>query len=241
MKLLIVEDEPLIAQRLMREAQNYFVEKLGQLNHCDDIDEALALLNHERFDLLLLDLNLLGCDGFKILQLNQMHNIKGSTSFQTIIVSAHTERAVTAFGFGVIDFVPKPFSQERLILAFERYEARQVSATQTGSLVIRKMGNIELLAFAEIDYVQADGHYCKIVCCNGQQHFYEKSLENMLRILPAHFVRIHRSYVLNMQHFKRLLIEAGGKYSVDTEFSKEIPVSRAMYPRIKELLAATPM
>ncbi|MFZ6780312.1 LytR/AlgR family response regulator transcription factor [Undibacterium sp. Ji83W] len=239
MKLLIVEDEPLIAQRLLREARHYFGPKLVQLHHCDDVDDALALLEKTNFDLLLLDLNLLGHDGFKILQLKHMASNENAISFHAIIISAHTERAVTAFGFGVVDFVPKPFSQERLFLAFERYEQGQPSNNKDASLVIKKMGNIELLAIADIDFLQADGHYSKIVCCDGQQHFHEKSLENMLQILPENFLRIHRSYVVNMQHFKRLSIAAGGKYSVDTNFSKEIPVSRSMYPKLKEILGAS--
>jgi two-component system response regulator LytT len=237
MKLLIVEDEPLIAQRLLREAQQYFGAKLHQLSHCDDIDDALELLGQTKFDLLLLDLNLLGQDGFKILQMSQNHGADTVGNFQTIIISAYTDRAVTAFGFGVIDFVPKPFSQERLFLAFQRYESRQQSSQTAGRLMIKRMGNIELLAIADIDYVQADGHYSKIVCCDGQQYFHEKSLENIVGVLPANFVRIHRSYVLNMQYFKRLTIEAGGKYSVDTEFSNAIPVSRGMYPKLKAILA----
>ncbi|MFZ6638208.1 LytR/AlgR family response regulator transcription factor [Undibacterium sp. TC4M20W] len=239
MKLLIVEDEPLIAQRLLREARHFFGTKLTQLDHCDDIDEALALLAATDFDLLLLDLNLLGDDGFKILQLKHMASNENAISFQAIIISAHTERAVTAFGFGVIDFVPKPFSQERLFLAFQRFEQSQPSENKSASLVIKKMGNMELLLIADIDFLQADGHYSKIICCDGQQHFHEKSLDNMLQILPDNFVRIHRSYVVNMQHFKRLAINAGGKYSIDTKFSKEIPVSRSMYPKIKELLGAS--
>lgn len=236
MKLLIVEDEPLIAQRLLREAQHYFGAKLDQLSHCDDIDDAQELLGQTRFDLLLLDLNLLGHDGFKILQMSQNQGVD-IHNFQTIIISAYTDRAVTAFGFGVIDFVPKPFSQERLFLAFQRFESRQQSNQPTGRLMIKRMGNIELLAIADIDYIQADGHYSKIVCCDGQQYFHEKSLENIVGVLPANFVRIHRSYVVNMQHFKRLTIEAGGKYSVDTEFSNAIPVSRSMYPKLKSILA----
>lgn len=235
MKLLIVEDEPLIAQRLLREVQQYFGVKLHQLSHCDDIDDALELLGQTKFDLLLLDLNLLGHDGFKILQMSQNHG--ADNNFKTIIISAYTDRAVTAFGFGVIDFVPKPFSQERLFLAFQRFESRQQSNQTAGRLMIKRMGNIELLAIADIDYIQADGHYSKIVCCDGQQYFHEKSLENMVSVLPENFVRIHRSYVLNMQHFKRLTIEAGGKYSVETEYSNAIPVSRAMYPKLKAMLA----
>ncbi|MBY0572826.1 MAG: LytTR family DNA-binding domain-containing protein [Undibacterium sp.] len=248
MKLLIIEDEPLIAQRLIREAQHYFGAKLSQLSHCEDIEEAQMLMNTVHFDLLLLDLNLSGHDGFNLLQSRQIQNGGSVANFQTIIVSAHTERAVTAFGFGVIDFVPKPFSQERLFVAFERFERvehfeqlvqRQSADHPAATIVIKKMGNIELLALVDIDHIQADGHYSNIVCCDGQQHFYEKSLEQLLRSLPTHFLRIHRSYILNMHHFKRLSIGAGGKYSVDTRFTNEIPVSRAMYPKMKEILGAT--
>jgi two-component system, LytTR family, response regulator LytT len=233
MNILIIEDEPLIAQRLMREVRSYFENQLERLIHADDLYEAQDHMEKIAFDLVLLDLNLYGQDGFKLLKLSS------ASAFHTIVVSAHADRAITAFEFGVLDFVAKPFSQERLFQAFERYSQKRAhSHDKTRSLAIKKMGVIELISIDEVDHIQADGHYSKIFTCNGTTHFHDKSIEKILNILPRNFMRVHRSYVVNMRYFVRLKIETGGKYWVDTKFSNEIPVSRAFYSAIKEYVGS---
>ena len=108
MNVLILEDEPLIAQGLEREVRAHFGARLATLALHDNVPQALAALTQEKVDLLLLDLHLHGADGYDLLRL------ASKTRFQTIIVSAHAERSITAFEFGVLDFVAKPFSRERL-------------------------------------------------------------------------------------------------------------------------------
>jgi two-component system response regulator LytT len=230
MNVLIVEDEPLIAQRLMREVRIFFGERLGQLTHSDDIDEVLGSLRTGAVDLVLLDLNLHGDDGFRLLQL------ASAGAFRTIVVSAHAERALRAFDFGVLDFVAKPFSQARLRQAFQRY-ADSVGENKPRSLLVKKMGSIELLAIDRINHVRADGHYTQVQMCDGSVHFHDSALDKLMDILPQHFLRVHRSYAVNMQHFARLRIEAGGKYLIDTHYAADIPVSRTLYPQVRSALS----
>ncbi|XLZ72480.1 LytTR family DNA-binding domain-containing protein [Massilia sp. SR12] len=230
MRVLIVEDEPLIAQRLAREVRAFFGEHLQGLVMGDDIDEVLATLRAGEVDLLLLDLNLHGDDGFRLLQL------VGEGTFRTIVVSAHAERAVRAFDFGVLDFVAKPFSQARLLQAFQRF-AENAGAARARSLLVRRMGGIELLPIDKISHIRADGHYSQVQMGDGGCHLHDSSLDRLLEVLPPHFLRVHRSYAVNMQHFVRLHIEAGGKYSIDTLFATGIPVSRTLYPIVRNSLA----
>ncbi|MES2015998.1 MAG: LytTR family DNA-binding domain-containing protein [Pseudomonadota bacterium] len=233
MNILIIEDEPLIAARLVREVRAFFGAAVQRLVHHDDLDELAESVAAGGFDLVLLDLNLYGQDGFNLFKL------AGAARFQTIIVSAHVERALTGFDFGVLDFVAKPFSQDRLFQAFQRYQdSRDDNRSRTGSLVVKRMGNIALLPIDEIDHIQADGHYSKVMMRDGAAHFHDKPLDKLIAMLPDFFVRVHRSYAFNMRHFKRLNVEAGGKYSVATQFSEAIPVSRALYPALKESLAS---
>lgn len=229
MRVLIVEDEPLIAQRLAREVRTFFRERLQALSHGDAIEEVLASLQAGTVDLLLLDLNLHGDDGFRLLQ------TVGEGAFRTIVVSAHAERAVRAFDFGVLDFVAKPFSQARLVQAFQRYAA-SANEPRARSLLVRKMGGIELLPIDRINHICADGHYTQLQMCDGSGHFHDYSLDKLLDVLPPQFLRVHRSYAVNMQHFARLRIEAGGKYLIDTHFTTGIPVSRTLYPLVRTAL-----
>ncbi len=230
MNILIVEDEPLIAQRLEREVRGFFGSRLGKLALGEDVDEVLAVLRAGEVDLLLLDLNLHGDDGFRLLELVN----KGR--FSTIIVSAYPERAVHGFDFGVLDFVAKPFSQARLHRAFQRYADRAAHG-EARSLIIKKMGCIELLSFDEISHIRADGHYTRVHMCDGSGHFHDSSLDKLMAALPANFLRVHRSYAVNMRHFVRLHIEAGGKYLIDTLVEQGIPVSRSLYPAVRSALA----
>jgi two-component system response regulator LytT len=231
MNVLILEDEPLIAQGLEREVRAHFGARLTALAQHDNVPQALAALaqeqGQEQVDLLLLDLHLHGADGYDLLRLAR------GAPFQTIIVSAHAERSITAFEFGVLDFVAKPFSRERLHKALQRYTGRHA---QAASLAVKKRGALEWIAMAEIDHVQADGHYSNIVLRSGEQCFHDMAIDKLMALLPPHFLRVHRSYIVNSMGFKRLQIAAGGKYALDTQTSTGIPVSRGSYPALKQRL-----
>ena len=231
MNVLILEDEPLIAQGLEREVRAHFGARLRNLVLHDNVPQALAALaqkqGQEQVHLLLLDLHLHGADGYDLLRMAK------NAPFQTIIVSAHAERSITAFEFGVLDFVAKPFSRERLHKALQRYTGRH---TEAASLAVKKRGALEWIVLADIDHVQADGHYSNIVLRSGEQCFHDLAIDKLMALLPTHFLRVHRSYIVNSLGFKRLQIAAGGKYALDTQTSTGIPVSRGSYPALKQRL-----
>lgn len=230
MNVLIVEDEPLIAQRLAREVRAFFGPRLTKLAQGEDVDDVLDILRAGEVDLLLLDLHLHGEDGFRVLEL------VNEGRFRTIIVSAYAERALQGFDFGVLDFVAKPFSQVRLHQAFQRY-ADSLERGSARSLLVKKMGGIELLPFDKICFIRADGHYTQLRMSDGSEHFHDCALDKLMATLPAHFLRVHRSYAVNMRQFARLRIEAGGKYLIDTLTERDIPVSRSLYPAVRNVLA----
>src|SRR2546430_1173887 len=114
MRLLLVEDEPPIARRLEKMVRELLQERLAKLQVVERLLGAEAFLSRENIDVLLLDLNLHGSSGFTLLE----KAVAGS--FHTIIVSANTDQALRAFEHGVLDFVPKPITLERLQIALER-------------------------------------------------------------------------------------------------------------------------
>lgn len=230
MRILIVEDEPLVAQRLRREVGIFFGAHLQRVALCDTLADTRAILREEQFDLVLLDLNLHGEDGFKLL------DTAGRASFNTIVVSAYAERALTAFDVGVLDFVAKPFSQARLVQAFQRH-LDSGAAARTRKLLVRRLGDIELVEIASISHVVADGHYAEIALADGSTRFHDKPIEKLLESLGAGFLRVHRSYAVNLTHVLRLTVAPGGRYGIDTRFAKSIPVSRSLYPEVKAALA----
>jgi two-component system, LytTR family, response regulator LytT len=231
MRILIVEDEPLVAQRLRREAATFFGARVRRVVHCDTLEASVALLGEEQFDLVLLDLNLHGEDGFNLLA------AAGRTPFNTIVVSAHAERALTAFDVGVLDFVAKPFSQARLAQAFQRH-LDSATGMRSRKLLVRRLGDIELVDIDAISHARADGHYAELTLADGSTRFHDQPLDKLVAVLGEGFLRVHRSYAVNLAHVLRLTVGAGGRYGLDTRFATAIPVSRTRYHELRIALGA---
>ncbi|MBM9590980.1 helix-turn-helix domain-containing protein [Leptospira sp. 201903075] len=115
MKILILEDEPVHAKYLTKLLNTIPGLLIDEIHHVTSIDEADVHLKQTSIDLFFLDLNIFGSDGFEVLDRIP------TTTMSTIIVSANTDNAIRAFEYGVIDFIAKPVSEDRLRLALERY------------------------------------------------------------------------------------------------------------------------
>lgn len=230
MKLLIVEDEPIIARRIRRMVTSELRDKPFDLAIRHSLSEGLAFLKHHEIDLLFLDLNLNGEDGFVLLQ------SLVASPFHTIIVSAYKERALEAFEYGVLDFVPKPFKEMRLIQALNRFTRQDPGSpdSQAKYLAIQKRGRIVLLEIRKLAYIQGAGIYSELVFQEGRKEIHNKTLEKLSQLLPAQFDRIHKSYIVNNQLVRELSIQPGGKYAVLLSDGTSLPVSRSRYKGLKE-------
>ena len=140
MRILVVEDEPVIARRLLRLLGEILQQPAGSIDSARSFDVAQTMLQQNQYDLLCLDLNLHGQDGFDLLA------AAVAGRHQTIVISANTDRALTAFEYGVVDFVPKPFDRERLAQALSRVSAthRPQSTARQGADVSRRQQNPDL-------------------------------------------------------------------------------------------------
>ena len=231
MRILIVEDEPLLAQRLERFCREILGERLEAIRVASLFSEASARLDESPIDLLLLDLNLHGRDGMQLLASSV------AASFHTIIVSANTDQALRAFEYGVIDFVPKPFSRERLAQAIQRATERDGrAATAAKFLAVRKHGKVELVAIDRVLYVEGAGAYAELVLDDGRRELHDKTLEKLHALLPPVFARIHKSYVVRMTAVKALHTQEGSHYEVELKSGLRLPVGRTRYKEIREKL-----
>ncbi len=231
MKVLIVEDEPLVAQRLARFCREVLGDALEKLQLASGRDEAGAWMAENPCDVALLDLNLEGQDGMELLKLSV------ASSFHTIIVSANTDRALEAFQYGVLDFVPKPFTRERLAQALARVSSplgRAAFAART--LAVKKAGRVELVAVDDILYVQGAGNYSELVLVNGRRELHDKTLEKLEAVLPADFQRIHKSYLVRMSTMKALHAAEGSHYEAELKNGTCLPIGRGRYKEIREKL-----
>ncbi|MBL9201408.1 MAG: response regulator transcription factor [Opitutaceae bacterium] len=231
MRVLVVEDEPVVARRVAQFARRILGERLEWLQVSATFGEAQSTLAGTPIDVLLLDLNLDGSDGMSLLDAHV------SRSFHTIIISANADQALAAFERGVIDFVAKPFSEQRLAEALRRVtdpEARSPHAARY--LAVRKSGRIELVGVDDVLYVRGADDYSELVLRDGRRELHDKSLERLQGLLPADFERIHRSYLVRLSAAKALRPQEGSGYELELRSGERLPVGRTRYPALRERL-----
>ncbi|TDQ10993.1 LytR/AlgR family response regulator transcription factor [Pedobacter metabolipauper] len=228
MNILIIEDEARIAKRLQRMTAGFFGNKPTEIIICDSLQKGLSHISSKPVDLLLLDLNLNGDNGFEVLELMV------SASFHTIIVSANTDKAITAFAYGVLDFVPKPFDQDRLFRALGRFLAPAIKTHEDIKyLAVKTAGQVKLISITEVMYIKGAGIYTELHLKNGRQELHDKSLELLEQLLPVSFQRIHRSYIVNMEYAEKILVQPGSRYGVSLKNEEILPVGRSKYKELR--------
>lgn len=230
MRILICEDEPLIRSRLLRLCQEY-AQQQARFDAVATTEEAVDRLERTAYDALLLDLNLEGEDGFELLRRCT------AGRYQCVVVSAHRERALEAFELGVLDFVAKPFSRERLHAALDRL--LQVSSFRTGAL--RYLGvwrakAVATVAVDDIQWVRADEALSELCLSNGRRELHEKSLAALAQLLPHDFVRCHRSYLVNLKHIAEFHCASGSRYWLRLRDGSELPVGRSHVANLRAAL-----
>ena len=232
MKILIVEDERPIVKYIDRLCRNILGQEIESIDSFYTLDSASEFLFKQSIDLCLLDLNLNGQDGFELLKL------AASGSFHTIIISANTDKAIEAFKFGVLDFIPKPFDEDRLKLAFERYFDRlKTDNTSVKYLTIRKNKQTHVIHIENILFFKAAGIYVEVYLKTGEIEILDKTMDRLDQLLPDSFMRIHRSCIVDLSQIDYYEHTGGGTYQVITKKRTILPLSRQKYKELQALLS----
>jgi two-component system response regulator LytT len=216
MRIAIVEDEAVVARRLERMVTAIVAG--ASIRVAPTLDAALDLIRTSTIDLLFLDLNLNGRDGFRLLE------EAAAARFQTIVVSAHHDQALRAFDYGVTDFVAKPWSEERLRTALDRVTTRQPRG-RAHSVVLRKGRELRTIPAADIVYARGADDYAELHLLDGTNHLHEKTLSALETLLPPQFVRVHRSYLVNLTRARAL--RTTPRLTLVMEDESLVPVGRA--------------
>ncbi len=227
MNILIVEDESRIAKRIERMTRDILASALTSVTHLNTLQEALAFIDKQPLDLVLLDLNLNGEDGFDLLK------TAVSGAFHTIVISAYKDQAITAFEYGVLDFVPKPFNQERLEQALSRVVAQEKAETEVRYLAVKKRQRIQLIPVDEVLYIKGAGAYSELFLIDGSKELHDKSLDKLQQLLSGSFERVHKSYLVRMSEVSEIIVSSGSKYMAALKNGAQIPIGRTKYKEIK--------
>lgn len=196
MKILIVDDEALGLSRLKR-----MLNTLGheEITEASSADEAFAAVKNEHFDLALLDINMPGTNGLELGYELRYQQDGLSIIFQT----AYDEHALKAFDIGASGYLVKPFSVDQLAKIIERIKPQQ-SVSEDLRIMSKNGENYYLLKPDEIFYVRADLSEVQLRSAKGFSYYTQKISDLEKRLAPYNFVRVHRSYLINIDKIKAM-------------------------------------
>lgn len=220
LRVMVVDDVLLARQRLERllagEAE---VEVVAS---CGDAVAALDALAQARPDLLLLDVEMPEVDGFGLLA-----RLPPEARPEVVFVTAYDQHAVRAFDVHAVDYLLKPVEPERLHAALQRVRQRlQARTAPPARLLLRDGDGTQVLAMAQIDWVEAAGNYL-CIRSQGRTHVQRCTLSQMERRLdPQRFQRIHRSRIVNVERIARLVPQFNGDHTVVLHDGTELALSR---------------
>lgn len=241
LRTLIVDDEEL-ARKVLRELLGAHPE-IEIVAECRNGLEAVKSAAGLKPDLLFLDVQMPKLTGFDVLELI-------NTDISVIFVTAYDEYAMKAFEVHAVDYLLKPVGKERLAAALQRVKTRAekppaaselaATARQPGQfaerIVVKDGTRVTLIPVTKLDYAEAQDDYIALAS-EGKKHLKQQTIASLEAALdPNRFVRIHRSYVVNLERVTR--IEPYGKDSRVVVLSNgaRLPVSRVGYSRLRALL-----
>lgn len=227
MKILILEDEIRVANQLRKMVSSILVDKSISIILFSELKDAESYMVTSTIDLLLLDLNLNGEDGFEILK-------KFSAEpFHTIIISAYKDKALKAFEYGVLDFISKPFTTDRFKRALSRLDQNEEAKNPTKYLVIKKSVSNLIIDIKDVLYLEAQGHHT-VICSKRGKEIHHKSLNKLLKLLPANFERVHKSFIVNTKYMKYINSYEGSKNDLVIVNGDKLPIGRKFYKYFKQ-------
>ncbi len=250
LRTIVVDDEEL--------ARRVLVEMLGEhadlliVAECANGYEAVKAITSHRPDLLLLDIQMPKLSGFEVLDLVGADANPEAREPAVIFATAHDQHAIRAFEVHAVDYLLKPIAPERLAAALDRARARLARGEGTSvrslarlgrregvpsdRLLVREEERIHVLPSEKIDFVEAQDD-AVVIHAAGTKHKKSETLADVEATLdPSRFVRIHRSFLLNLDRLARLELYAKDSRVAILTSGQRLPVSRAGYARLKELL-----
>src|ERR1700730_15407443 len=248
-RTIIADDEKLSRTKLRILLQSEAGIKV--VAECCDYEQTVNAVSSYQPDLLLLDVQMPGPNGFHVLRA-----IPPEQMPMVILTTAYDQYALQAFEAHALDYLLKPFDQERLHRAIARvraeiektgdremarrildYISRNTSVSQTEKrLVIKSAGRVVFLDIDEIDWIDAEANYVKLNA-GKQSYVLRQSIGHLSeRLNPRQFVRIHRSTIVNVQKIKELQPCNSGEYIVTLKNGKELSCSRGYRDGLQSLI-----
>lgn len=240
-KVLIIDDEPL-ARMIVTEYLSKYAD-FELVGECGDGFEGVKKIAEFKPDLIFLDIQMPKITGFEMLEL--LDELPG-----VIFTTAFDEFAIKAFDSNAVDYLLKPFSEERFAKAIQKWQATQnqtntvknliesipTASGQNNRIVVKTKGKIKIIPTNEVNYIEASSDFVKIFTKEGMflksktMNYFENSLDSKV------FVRVHRSYLLNIEQVTRLELYEKDSYMAILKDNTKVPISKTGYQKMKEVM-----
>ena len=252
LRTVIVDDEPLARERLASLlSAEQDIEVVAQ---CRDGEEAVTAIDQHSPDLVFLDVQMPGLNGFEVIDA-----VGGEKMPLVIFVTAYDQHALRAFQVRALDYLLKPFDRERFKEALQRARAH-IQRDETGDLgrrllalvkdlrrdqpktdrlVVKSGGRLFFLRTDEIDWVEASGNYVRLHV-GATSHLLRETMNAIEgRLDPEKFFRIHRSRIVNMERIQEMQPWLNGEYAVLLRTGTRLTLSRGYREKLQERLGRT--
>ena len=248
-RTVVVDDEPMARERILSLlTQETDVEVIGE---CGDGVQAVSVIQQHSPDLVFLDVQMPGCDGFGVIQ-----HIGADRMPTVVFVTAYDEYALKAFEVHALDYLLKPFGKDRfretLKHAREHLERRRAGdlgrrllalvhdlkpePQRLDRLVVKSGGRVFFLRTEEIDWIEAAGNYVRLHL-GEESHLFRETMNGMeSRLDGRRFARIHRSRIVNTERIKELQPWFNGEYVVILRNGTRLTLSRGYREKLQEQL-----
>ena len=244
MRVLIVDDEHL-ARALLREflASHPDVEIVGECANGFEAVKAIAELDPE---VVFLDIQMPKLDGFEVVEL-----AGGKPHY--IFATAYDQFALRAFEVHAIDYLLKPFSRERLAQALDHARSRRPGPADAAQLqavvseaaqrhgyleriLIKDGMRVHVVPVSSVDYIEAQDDYVQVTSGDKSWLKSQRLLELESQLDPGVFIRIHRSYIVNLGSLVRIEPASKDNYCAVLKDGVKLPISRSGYQKLRELM-----
>ena len=249
-RTLIVDDEKLARERIRTLLAGH--DSLEVIGECSDGEEALTAIEEYRPDLIFLDIQMPGADGFDVARALTDGPLPG-----IIFVTAFDQHALDAFEVNAIDYVLKPIRAERLGKAVERAVNRISGRGPAGQseerirrlldhlqqqrgysrrFAVRSRSKVYFVRTRDIEWIEAASNYAELHA-GGKVHMIRQTMKSLeQRLDPERFVRVHRSVIVNIDRVTSLEASGRGEYAVTMQDGNRLTTGRSYGDRLRALL-----
>ncbi len=241
-RTIIVDDEELARKMLLEFLASH--PEIEVTAECANGFEAVKAVTELKPDLIFLDIQMPKLDGFEVLELI-------GTDHAIVFVTAYDEYALRAFEIHAVDYLLKPFPAERFETALQRAKERlggklpapaelatsaRPPAQFLERLVVKDGTRVYVIPVAKLEYAEAQDDYVAL-STEGKKHLKQQTISSLESALdPQRFLRIHRSYIVNLEKVTKIEPYSKDQYVVVLASGQQLPVSRSGYTRLRAFL-----